>query len=147
MKMIKLIRDSQSEKGTHGNFRILGDSYHSMEQPDLGNLPYKSCVPQGDYDLIPWTSPKYGPVYIMVNEDLNVYKFENSPGRPDNGRFLCLFVHKGNYPRNFQGCVGAGRHYLGDADMITATAGTCKKVIQKVIDENSYRLNISHEFE
>ncbi|TFH42261.1 MAG: hypothetical protein E4H01_13745 [Lysobacterales bacterium] len=145
--MFELIRNDKSKGGTSGTFEIEGATYFSMEQPDLGNTPYKSCVPQGDYNLIPWTSPKYGEVYIMVNEDLNVYKFENSPGRPDNGRFLCLFVHKGNYPRNFQGCVGAGRAYLEEQDMITATASTCKEVIKKVIEEGSYKLRISHEFE
>lgn len=145
--MITLTRDSRSEEGTHGTFELNGDTWHSLEQPDLGNKPYESCVPQGEYDLIPFTSPKYGACYIMVNEDLNVWKFEDSPGRPDSGRFLCLFVHKGNYVKNFQGCIGAGFDYLEEDDMITNTAKACKEVNQAVIDEASYKLLIRHEVE
>ncbi len=143
--MIELIRDSASRAGTHGTFQLEGKTYHSIEQPDLGNLPYKSCVPQGEYVLLPYSSRKYGACFIMVNPDLNVYQFESSPGRPENGRFLCLFVHKGNYPRNFQGCIGAGRAYLEEQDMVTATKTTCREVNRRVEEEGSYRLRISHE--
>jgi hypothetical protein len=119
-----------------------------MEPPDLGNLPYKSCVPQGVYDLLPFESPKYGRCHIMVNEDLNVYAYEDSPGRPDDGRFLCLFVHRGNYAHNFVGCVGASRGYNEEADMlVTPTVAACKKVNQLVGEEGSYQLEIRHEVE
>jgi hypothetical protein len=145
--MIELIRDDRSETGTHGTFELGGDIWHSLEQPDLGNRPYESCVPLGEYALRPYTSPKYGACYIMVNEDLNVYEFEHSKGRPAGGRFLCLFVHRGNYVKNFQGCVGAGFDYLEDRDMITSTAKACELVNKAVVDEASYKLRISHEFE
>ncbi len=145
--MIELIRDSLSEKGTHGIFELNGDFWNSMEQPDLGNRPFESCVPQGEYELRPFTSPRYGECFIMVNEDLNVYEFKDSPGRPDEGRFLCLFVHRGNWPRNFQGCIGAGFRYLEEKDMITRTVKACKLVNAGVRDEGSYRLTIRHEFE
>jgi hypothetical protein len=106
--MIELIRDDKSRTGQHGTFELNGDLWHSLEQPDLGNLPFRSCVPLGEYELHPFDSPKYGPTFIMVNEDLNVWEFEDSAGRPDDGRYLCLFVHRGNYVRIFQGCSGAG---------------------------------------
>ncbi len=83
----------------------------------------------------------------MVNEDLNVYEFENSEGRPEDGRYLCLFVHRGNYVKNFKGCIGAGFHFLEDKDMITRTVKACKLVNAGIRDEGSYRLKISHEFE
>ncbi len=145
--MIELVRDARSTAGTHGTFELAGRTWHSLEQPDLGNKPFHSCVPQGEYDLRPFTSPKYGECFIMVNEDLNVYEFEDSPGRPDSGRYLCLFVHKGNFVRNFQGCVGAGRSFLEDRDMITATKTACLEVNAAVRDEGSFKLQISHEFE
>ncbi len=145
--MITLTRDDKSKLGTHGRLGIESHIYHTLEQPDLGNLPYKSCVPMGIYDLIPFVSPKYGSCFVMVNEDLNVYQYEGSEGRPENGRFLCLFVHRGNFVRNFQGCVGAGRDYLYNEDMITATRQTCEIVNKLVIQEASYKLEIKHEFE
>ena len=140
--MIELIRDGLSKAGTHGVFQLGDDTWHSLEQPWLDNLPYRSCVPLGEYELRPYTSPRYGNCYIMVNEELNVFEFEHSEGRPDDGRFLCLFVHRGNYVRNFQGCVGAGFAFLEDNDMITTTRRACDAVNRDVIEEASYKLLI-----
>lgn len=146
--MIELIRDDLSKAGTHGTFNLGGKLWHSMEQADRGNLPFQSCIPQGEYDLIPFDSPKYGECYIMVNPDLNVYAFEDSPGRPEDGRFLCLFCHRGNFSRNFVGCVGASHGYIEDADMLeSSTVAACKEVNDLVKVEGSYRLVITHEFE
>lgn len=154
--MIELIRDNLSKAGTHGTFTLGEDTWHSLEQPWQNNTPYRSCVPPGEYELRPYTSPKYGSCYIMVNEDLNVFEFEHSEGRPDGteideetgliipaGRFLCLFVHKGNWVRNFMGCVGAGFTYLEDKDMITTTKRACEVVNREVVNEASYKLLIS----
>jgi hypothetical protein len=146
--MIELIRDDKSEKGTHGTFFLIDKTWHSLEPPDLGNKPYESCIPQGEYDLIPFSSPKYGDCYIMVNEDLNVWKFEDSPGRPDDGRFLCLFVHRGNEVENFVGCCGSSHSFDEEEDrLLSSTTASCKEVNRAVVDEASYKLRISHEFE
>lgn len=146
--MINLKRDAKSNSGTHGTFTLGEKDWHSMEPPDLGNQPFTSCIPQGEYDLIPYNSPKYGDCFIMVNEDLNVYAFEDSVGRPEDGRYLCLFVHRGNYSRNFVGCCGASHGYNPESDMLlSSTVKACKEVNALVHDEGSYRLVISHEFE
>jgi hypothetical protein len=140
--MITLTRDDKSKTGSHGEFELEGDTWQSLEQPWRDNKPYQSCVPPGIYELRPYSSPKYGDCYIMVNEDLNVYEFEHSEGRPADGRFLCLFVHKGNWVRNFKGCVGAGFDYLENEDMITSTKKACEQVNKAVIQEGSYKLEI-----
>jgi len=146
--MIDLIRDYKSITGTHGTFTLDGKEWHSLERADLGNQPFESCIPQGEYDLIPFESPKYGSCFIMVNPDLNVYQFENSPGRPDNGRFLCLFVHRGNEVDNFVGCIGASHAYDEQRDrLLSSTRKACEAVNAAVVEEGSYRLRISHEFE
>lgn len=140
--MIELTRQSDSLSGTHGWLEIRDDFFNTLEQPYLDNLPFRSCVPVGEYVLIPYDSPKYGYCHIMVNPELNVYQFEDSPSRPEDGRYLCLFVHRGNYVKNFKGCTGAGVDYLKDQDMITSTRETCKIVNKLVIDEGSFRLRI-----
>jgi len=140
--MIELTRQSDSTTGIHGILKILDNVYHTLEQPYLDNLPFKSCVPTGEYVLLPYASLKYGNCYAMVNPDLNVHQFENSPSRPEGGRYLCLFVHRGNFVDNFQGCIGAGIDYLKEQDMIISTRDTCKVVNEQVINEGSYRLNI-----
>ena len=146
--MIHLIRDDGSLEGTHGTFELGGRLWQSLEQPDLSNTPFKSCVPQGEYRLIPWDSNKYGPCYVMVNEDLNVYHSKSSPFRPENGRYKCLFVHRGNYVRNFQGCVGAGFEWLAEEQMLkSSTRQACKIVNRFVKEEGSLLLTISNVFE
>ena len=84
----------------------------------------------------------------MVNPDLNVYQFEDSPGRPDNGRFLCLFVHRGNEIENFVGCIGASHKYDESRDRLeSSTRKACEIVNAAVAREGSLKLRISHEFE
>lgn len=147
--MIELTRDGESKDGTHGTFELDGKLWHSLEQPNLNNKPFRSCVPQGEYELVPYSSIKYGPCYVMVNEDLNVYHSKNSPGRPDEGRYKCLFVHRGNYVRNFQGCTGAGEGFIpgleDGEDMITNTRVSCETVNEAVKQEGSLKLLIKHE--
>lgn len=144
---VEIVRRSDSEEGTHGTLELGDRTWHTLEQPDLGNTPYKSCVPLGEYDLVPYDSPTYGPCYVMVNHDLNVYAFEESEGRPPDGRFLCLAFHRGNWVRNFQGCIGCGFDYLVDKDMITNTRKACEIVNGLVEEEGSMKLIIRHEWE
>ena len=145
--MITLVRDYDSIAGTHGVLDLNGSKYHTIEKPDLGNLPFESCVPLGEYKLIPFDSPKFGPCFIMENPDLNVYAHEDSPGRPDDGRFLCLFVHRGNEIENFVGCIGAGPSYDENRDRLnSSTTRACKEVIAAVNEEGSYQLHITHAF-
>lgn len=142
---IVVTRDDRSQSGTHGTFELGGKSWHSLEREDLGNKPFESCVPLGTYDLVPFTSPKYGQCFIMVNQDLNVYAYEHSPGRPESGRYLCLFVHRGNYSRNFVGCMGASHDFLDESDMLaSSTTKACEEVVELVHQEGSYRLEIRH---
>ncbi len=146
--MIELIRDYKSLAGTHGTLDLNGTTYHTIERPDLGNLPFESCIPQGDYDLVPFYSPKFSECFIMVNPDLNVYAFESSKGRPDNGRYLCLFCHRGNEIENFVGCIGAGPSYDEDRDRLnSSTTRACREVLAYVTENNIKTLRIKHEFE
>lgn len=145
---IELIRDNKSLDGQHGTMELGGKLWHTLEPPDLGNLPYKSCVPQGEYILIPFESSKYGACFIMVNPDLNVYRRKRTKDRPDNGRFKCLFVHRGNEVHNFVGCVGSSHAYDVENDrLLSSTTQACITVNSLVHDEASYMLRITHEFE
>lgn len=142
--MIKLIRDNLSKSGTHGTFHVGGKHWHSLEQPWDDNKPFASCVPVGIYDIVPYFSKKYGDCYIMVNEDLNVFEKRKSPGRPKDGRYKCLFVHRGNYVRNFEGCVGASHAYnVRNDSLFSSTIAACREVNSMVEYEGLYQLEIS----
>ena len=146
--MIKLVRDYESLAGTHGTLTLNGAEYHTIERPDLNNLPFESCVPLGEYDLVPFDSPKFGPCYVMVNKDLNVYFKEEDVDRPSFGRYLCLFCHRGNEVENFVGCIGAGPSYDKSRDRLnSSTTRACREIMAGVIEDASYKLQITHKFE
>jgi len=141
--MIILTRQNDGKKGTHGTFRLQGLEFHSLERRWEDNKPFESCVPPGEYVLIPHDSAKYGECFVMVNPELNVYYRKDSPGRPENGRYMCLFVHRGNEVENFVGCIGASHAYDVDNDrLLSSTTTACKEVNRLVDAEGSYRLLI-----
>lgn len=140
---IELFRDNQSKKGQHGVFELGGKIWHSLEPPWLDNAPFKSCIPPGDYVLIPHLSKKWGSCYIMVNPENHVWQFEDSKGRADDGRYACLFTHRGNEVENFVGCIGASHTFDVAADrLLSSTTESCKEVNRLVVDEGSFRLKI-----
>lgn len=116
--------------GTFGSIQIDGEHIaYSVEQPWNNNKPFKSCVPDGKYRLIPYESEKYGDCFFMVNHGLNVYAYRHERVSDDD-RYGCLFVHRGNYPENFEGCVGAGKRLaINENIMVTSSVDTCKHIM------------------
>lgn len=96
---------------TIGRFWINDELFYTVEQPWMDNKPFMSCVPDGPYELLPDPSDKSsvpgGVCWALHNPDLNVYQHK-ADRTDETQRYQCLFVHVGNFPRNFQGCVGAG---------------------------------------
>lgn len=78
----------------------------SVEQFYNRNIPFKSSVPLGEYELVPINSPKYGETVALFNPDLNVYVGEKDR-KNDTDRFACLF-HKANRFDELQGCIAPG---------------------------------------
>jgi hypothetical protein len=101
----------------------------SVEQPWNDNKRFISCVPAGEYELIPYNSTKYGFVYMLKNPELSVYPFE-SQCESDSDRYGCIFAHRGSYPHNFQGCIGLGDHYIESLNMVKNTRQTCKEAME-----------------
>ncbi|HEY2068249.1 MAG TPA: DUF5675 family protein [Rhizomicrobium sp.] len=79
----------------------------TCEQPWKNNAPGHSCIPAGQYDLLPYNSPKHGETVVFHNPALGIY------GTPDRipagckGRSLCE-IHPANWPRQLEGCVAVG---------------------------------------
>lgn len=66
-----------------------------------------SCVPDGEYELGPWTRPGGDQCYILTNPDLGVYRYPGDMPGVDRGRYLCL-IHAGNWASDVSGCVAPG---------------------------------------
>jgi len=142
--MIKLIRHAEVKTCTPGTLTIGDHSWPTLELPYRGNKPFESCVPPGEYQLVPYDSGKYGDVYVAVNHHLNVYHSMNDPDRPPTGRYKCLYFHRGNSAHNFEGCGGVGKEWLPAKEMITRTDATCKLVNNLIRLEGSLTMVIEN---
>lgn len=94
--------------GSFGRFSVAGVEYATVEREDLDNKPNVSCIPKGDYKLIPHISNRKnkkvgGLCYAMVNEDIGVYHYPNIEAI----RYACL-IHIANWPNEIEGCVAPG---------------------------------------
>lgn len=107
----------------HGTFGILtvdGESFYTVEQDWENNEPFKSCIPNGEYKLLPHDSPKYGSCFIIENEALNVSKYKKDGVK----RYGCL-IHPANKASQLQGCVAPGVS-IGMLDNELAVLGSRK---------------------
>ncbi len=99
---LTLTRRSIGPVASEGLVVIEGRKFYTIEQPWADNKPGHSCVPAGDYRLVPVTTPKHGKTHFMVNPELGIYADEGQ------GRFACIFAHTGNWSSDVEGCVAIG---------------------------------------
>jgi hypothetical protein len=105
---IEILRDRIEPEGVFGKMFVDGELFcATCEQPWRDNKPYISCIPAGEYNLVPWDSPKYGPVVAFINHDLNVWLDDKEAPDPGPARDKCL-IHNANDPDQLQGCVAVG---------------------------------------
>lgn len=126
------------DKQTHGTLTVYDEDTgeevfkcRTLELPDRDNQRNVSCIPEGFYDVVPRTSPKYSNHLHITNVE---------------GRSLIL-IHWGNYagsinPKtghsDIRGCVLVGKEFVdldgdGLAD-ITSSKNTFKKLMSVAPD-------------
>lgn len=87
-------------------------SIYTIERPLVitdahpAGKPFYSCVPEGEYDLVPYERQNGHKVWCMVNESLGVY-FAKADRRHGWQRYKCL-IHSGNTVDHSSGCVLPG---------------------------------------
>jgi Family of unknown function (DUF5675) len=87
-----------------GSLFVSHSEFVTLELPWRDNAPDDSCVPVGDYDLIPYESATHGLVYRLDNPSLNVY---GTGVVPEGGRFA-IEMHSGNWAADSLGCILVG---------------------------------------
>ena len=91
-------------------------TYQTIERPWLDNGPFKSCVPLGEYVLVPFTRDEGGQrTYALENHSLGVYVFQSDipDGLTHNTRYGIL-IHPGNYVKDVVGCIAPGLQRSGE---------------------------------
>lgn len=111
-----------------------GTVLHTIERPWVpgmpGGMPFVSCLPDGDYQLLPHVRPNGDYVLALRNPDLSVwYSTRNVPA--EGGRSLIL-LHAANYASQVQGCIapGMGRTVIDNRAMVTHS----RKAMAKIMD-------------
>ena len=92
-KIVRLVRDIETEDGTFGTMHFEGKLLcHTLEDRWVNNTPRISCIPKGQYLCVPQSGPKFK----------NVWEITNVPGRS------AILIHEGNLSDNTIGCVLCG---------------------------------------
>lgn len=91
-----IVRIEEAEDGSFG-FMILNDNVFcaTLEPPDKNNQNNISNIPPGQYICKLVDSPKFGPVYKVMDV----------PGRTD------ILFHSGNVVENTEGCILLGKNW------------------------------------
>lgn len=108
---LTLQRNAYTETETQGLLFVNGQIYHTVELPWLryehpGGRSGRSCVPDGEYDLVPFTRPNGDKVLALINPDHGVWLHQEDRPNPW-GRFLIL-IHAGNTVDDIAGCIAPG---------------------------------------
>lgn len=91
-KTFELKRYAYGPEATLGRLRVGDDVFWTVERPWLCNKPFESCIPEGNYQVNPYSSGRYP----------NVWELQGVPGRSK------ILIHVGNYARDVQGCIAVG---------------------------------------
>lgn len=104
-----LYRFNYSPGITQGRW-IVGDlEIFTTERPwvpgeNKGGKPFKSCVPDGTYNLIPFERSNGDQVLALLNPALGVHLYKGD----GLGRYAIL-IHAGNWVTDVVGCIAPGR--------------------------------------
>ena len=122
METVYIFRLKMTEQGTFGKLKYKNFELFTGELPWKDNMRNKSCIPEGEYECVPYISKKFGRVYHVLNV----------PGRSG------ILIHNGNFVgdrdiKNYQshswGCILLGIHhgYLKNRYGITQEAVLASK--------------------
>lgn len=99
---ILLTRFAYLPTGTYGRMTFPdGTSFYTVERAWLNNKPDESCIPDG--------------VYRLGMRESNVVKTSSGGDFTEGWEVLdvpertFIMIHPGNWPMNFNGCIGVGR--------------------------------------
>lgn len=118
-----LIRHFYGHDCTLGWLIVGPVKFATIERPWLpaedgpGGKLRESCIPDGDYRIIPHTSPKFPDTYALVNHDHGVYyQPKDKPAGQPWGR-TAILIHVGNFPTDVIGCIAVGQAHGGHSVM------------------------------
>lgn len=114
-----LKREKSSKNQTLGFIQLENNKFHTLELPDLNNLPNISCIPKGRYK-VKWT---FSPRFMKYT-----YEIQDVPGRSG------IRIHVANHYYQLNGCIALGKGLLDINKDGTIDVTESKKAIQEFED-------------
>ena len=129
-----LERYNYAETETEGRLYLSDDEYlYTLERPWIGGvpggMPFESCVPDGEYELIPYNRSNGDNVFALRNPDRGVYLSQAEKG-DSPGRYKIL-IHSANFVDEVVGCVapGVSRTIHQNRRMVTSSRAAMTKIM------------------
>ena len=129
---IRLERFAYLDDCTRGVLHIGNHAFQTIERPWIwnpegpGGLPFKSCVPDGTYNLRSYTRPSGKKAFILRSEEKGVYETVDDKGGA-TGRYLIL-IHPGNTVDDVVGCIAPG--LTGDDRFVRDSRKAMAKIVE-----------------
>lgn len=112
---------------TTGTLTCPGLALVTIELPWRDNHPDTSCVPAGEYELIPYVSPKHGPTWRLHAPELGVWGRSMAP----EGARTEIELHTGNWADESLGCILVG---LSAGALLNPTTGRTEPAVLHSVD-------------
>lgn len=141
--LIRLERFAYTTSCTRGILHLGTTVLQTIERPwvknpdGLGGLPFESCIPDGDYELQPYTRPSGKKAFILSNPDRGVYRQREDMGGKV-GRYLIL-IHVGNTVKDVVGCIAPG---LSGSDKFVGDSRKAMAKLQQELGSSAHTIVI-----
>lgn len=125
---VTIKRITYTKHGTFGVMLIDGfPMFVTLEEPDNNNAKGISCIPTGEYKVIPHDSPKFP----------NTYHVTGVKGRD------AILIHSGNTIQDTEGCILVGTSYstLGQLPSIAGSKDALNK-FRSIAKRDNFTLTI-----
>lgn len=101
METVTLERFAYTPWGVFGRL-VYGDfRAFTVERPWANNAARESCIPDGEYTLQWYNSPKFGPTWAVIGDTVSLFP---TPGVARSA----VLIHKGNTMDDLLGCIALG---------------------------------------
>ena len=110
--MIEITRFALFGDRTLGRLKIDDLELWTIERPWLNNVPFKSCIPTGQYKVRRTNSPRFGP---------DIWQVQDVPDRTH------ILFHVANTSADVVGCIGCGISLYPDLNGV----GNSRKAMAK----------------
>lgn len=126
--MTATLSRSYTPWGVIGTLEIGGEKFKTLELPWLDNRTNISCIPEGVYNVRPYSSERYPEHYQVTRVK----------GRTN------ILIHQGNSTSDIQGCIAIGKDIeLYQNKLWLTSSKVAMQELRNLIGRESFSFNIS----